>query len=170
MITAQDIHYVKSSLRRYTGETPRLSVNMDVVGVSSNKIHKLQWKMTQELRELRNSLEGDSDWPYYDLAQQQWRDIRSSQGHSVKLWIGKLHERTRYIPGKVQSNTRIECAVSLMVLHRKSGDLSQYIWWDEWQHEQKFHTLEHKDYNRVWDWRNPLSSKLDTPQTKRIKL
>lgn len=170
MIDQSKIHYAKSSIRRYAGETPRLKINMDVIGTSTNKIHRLQWKMTQEKREMWNSLAEDADWSVYTQVEHTWNAIRKAQGHSVKLWVGKLHERGRYTPGKVQNNTRIEYAVSLLVLHRKSGKLTQYIWWDAWEHEQEFHDIDASDYNRIWDYRNPLSSKQSTPQAKRIEL
>lgn len=171
MISQDQIHYTKSSIRRWQGETPRLQINMDVVGVSSAKIHKLCWKMTQEKREMWNCLEEDQDWPLYKEAEQLWENMRSAQGHSVKLWIGKLHERnSRFIPGRVQNSNRLPYAISLLALHRSSEKLCQFLWWEDWQHEQEFHHLQAQDYNRVWDWRNPLSSKIGQSRTKRITL
>lgn len=173
MITENKIHYVKSSIRNYQGEKPRLQINMDVVGTSNNKIHKLQWKMTQEKRELWNGLQGaeDDGWSTYNTVEQCWNDIRKERGHGVKLWLGKLHQRAaRFIPGKVQTNTRIPFAVCLLVLNRKSGRLTQTIWWDDWNTTQEFHDIERSDYNRIWDFRNPLSSKTSTSATKRIEL
>ena len=170
MITEDKIHYAKSSIRKWAGETPRLKINLDVVGATTNKIFKLQWKMTQELRELRNGLSADAHWSTYDAVEQLWKDIRKDHGQGVKLWVGKLHERRRFTPGKTQNNTRIEFAVSLLVLERNNGKLTQYIWWDDWQHEQLFHDIEGGDYNRVWDYRNPLSSKVSGTNSTRIDL
>jgi hypothetical protein len=172
MITENKIHYAKSSIRNYQGETPRLQVNMDVVGTTNNKIHKLQWKMTQERRELWNGLTDaeDDGWSTYTQAEELWRDLRKEHGHSIKLWLGKLHERARFVPGKVQTNTRIPYAVSLLVLHRQTQQLIQYVFWDDWHSIQEFHDIEGADYNRIWDFRNPLSTKANTPATKRIEL
>lgn len=143
---------------------------MDVIGISNNRVNKLQWKMTQELRELWNSLEEDSAWNAYQTVDDYWREVRKTHGHGVKLWVGKLHQRGKFIPGKVQNNSRVPYAVSLLILHRKSQKLSQFIWWEDWQHEQEFHDIQGKDYNRIWDWRNPLSTKIGTTNTVRIEL
>ena len=170
MIDQSKIHYVKSSIRNYKGETARLKINMDVVGVTTDKLNKLTWKMTQEKREVWNSLGEDANWSGYQTAYQCWNDIRSERGHKVKLWIGKLHERAYYKRGHVQNTERIESAVSLLFLDRTTQHLVQQIWWEDWNYTAEFHDIHDQQYNRVWDFRNPLSSKIGTTRSKRISL
>jgi hypothetical protein len=170
MISTGNIHYVKCSIRNWKGEEARLKINMDMIGVSSNRVLPFQWKMTQEKRELKNSLGEDADWSGYATALQTWQDIRNSHGHAVKLWIGKLHDRVKFKHGQVQVADRIDYAVSILLLNRKTQQLSQYIWMEDWQYNAEFYDLENVDYNRIWDFRNPLSNKIGTTRSRRLSL
>ena len=170
MISTGQIHYAKCSIRKWKGETERLKINMDIIGVSSNAVLPFQWKMTQEKREVYNSLGTDAEWSGYNTALKCWQDIRKEQGHSVKLWIGKLHDRLRFIPGKSQQGERIQYAVSMLILNRKEQTLTQRIWWEDFDYTAEFHDLENTDYNRVWDFRNPLSNKIGTTRSRRAQL
>jgi len=170
MIDRTKIHYVKSSIREFYNETPRLKINMDVVGVTTEKLNKLKWVMTQEKREVWNGLGEDANWSGYKTAVECWEDLRAEHGHKVKLWIGKLHERTVYRKGQVQNTERIEYAVTVLILHRTTQHLVQQIWWEDWQDTFEFHDIENQEYNRIWDWRNPTSSKIGTTRSKRMTL
>lgn len=170
MIDSNKIHFVKCSIRNWNGEVPRLKINMDVVGITNNKIIPLQWKMTQEKRELQNSLGDDANWSGYQTALAAWQQIRDENGHGVKLWIGKLHDRLRYKKGVVQHAERIEYAVSLLILDRQKQTLVQQLWWEDFDYVAEFHDIESADYNRIWDFRNPLSSKIGSTRSRRVSL
>jgi len=170
MITTGSIHFIKCSIREWTGETTRLKINMDVIGTSSAKVNRFQWKMTQEKREVWNSLGEDAEWSGYTRAIATWDDVRKEHGtKNVKLWIGKLHDRLRFVPGKTQNAERIESAVSMLVLDRTTQTLVQNIWWEDFHHIAEFHDIK-GDYNRIWDFRNPLSNKVGTTRSRRATL
>lgn len=170
MISENKIHYAKSSIRKWEGEKTRVKINSDIVGTKDNSIHKLQWKMTQELRELPNGLDEDIDWKGYEQMRELWKEFRKEHGHKVKLWIGKLHHRaTKFTPGKAQATDRVPYAVCLLVLHRTTGTLQQIVHWEEWHNSYEFHSIEGAEYNRVWDWRNPRTSTVGS-RTRKVEL
>jgi hypothetical protein len=157
MITQQQIHYFKSGIRQFK-EAPRVKVNMDIVN-REGKLNKFTWRMTQERREIYNSLESadDEGWPVYDEYVDTWKQIRQQYGQGVKLWIGKLSHRTRWSRG-AQPLERVPFAVSLLALNRETQELKHTFTIDGWSETYEFSSILGADYNNVYTWQNPLST------------
>lgn len=156
MITQQQIHYFKCSIRDFK-ERPRIKVNMDIVN-REGKLAKFTWRLTQERRELYNSLEGadDEGWNTYDEYVDAWRTIRKEHGQGVKLWTGKLSHRTRWSKG-AQPLDRVPFAVGLLMLDRNTQELEFQFTIDGWTQDFELQTIEGAQYNRVYTWQNPLT-------------
>jgi hypothetical protein len=156
MITQQQIHYFKANVREFK-EKDRIKVNMDIVN-REGKLAKFTWRLTQERREIYNSLEGaeDDGWNQYDEYVQAWRDIRKEHGQQYKLWIGKLSHRTKWAKG-AQPLERVPFSVALLVLDRSTQELTMKFTIDGWTHEFELQTIENAQYNRIYTWQNPLT-------------
>jgi len=157
MITEQQIHYVKCSIRQFK-EAPRIKVNMTLINREGVK-RDYTWRLTQERREIYNSIEGaeDEGWPVYDEYVNIWRDIRRDQGHNAKMWIGKLAHRAKWSKG-TQPLDRVPFAVGLLVLDRSTQNLKFVFQLEQFTQESVLQTIEGAQYNRVYTWQNPLTS------------
>tara|TARA_R110000868_G_scaffold123968_5_gene327959 strand:- start:884 stop:1387 length:504 start_codon:yes stop_codon:yes gene_type:complete len=166
MITQQQIHYFKANIRQFK-EAPRIKVNMDIVN-REGKLAKFTWRLTQERRELHNSLDGaeDQGWNTYDEYIALWKEIRSEKGQGVKLWTGKLAHRTRWGRG-AQPLERVPFAVALLVLDRRTDDLLFQFSIDTWRQDFELQTIQGAEYNRVYTWQNPQTQILG-PSTRRL--
>lgn len=156
MITQQQIHYFKASIRQFK-EAPRIKVNMDIVN-KEGKLAKFTWRLTQERRELYNSLEGaeDEGWNIYDEYVNIWKECREIHKQGVKLWIGKLSHRTKWTKG-AQSLERVPFAVAVLVLNRNTQELRLQFTIDGWTQDFELQSIEGAQYNRVFTWQNPLT-------------
>jgi len=157
MITEQQIHYLKASIRQFK-EAPRIKVNMSIINREGIK-KDLTWRLTQERREIYNSLEAaeDDGWNTYNEYVDNWRHIRKEQGQGVKLWIGKLAHRVKWSKG-AQALERVPFAVGLLMLDRTTQDLWFQFTIDSWTKDFELQTIEGAQYNRVYTWQNPMSS------------
>lgn len=157
MITEQQIHYVKCSIRQFK-EAPRIKVNMTLVNREGVK-RDFTWRLTQERREVYNSLQGaeDEGWAVYDSYVDTWRQIRKAHGQNKKMWIGKLAHRAKWSRG-AQPLDRVPFAVGLLTLDRASQTLQFILQIDQFAHELELQTIEGAQYNRVYTWQNPLTS------------
>jgi len=156
MITEQQIHYFKTSIRKFK-EAPRIKVNMTIVNRDGIK-KEYTWRLTQERREIFNSLEGadDDGWPMYQQYVDGWKGMRKDEGHNVKMWIGKLSHRAKWSKG-AQPLDRVPFAVGLLVYWRDTQDLKMMFNIDDWQNEHRLSEIEGAQYNRVYTWQNPLT-------------
>lgn len=156
MITEQQIHYFKANIRQFK-EAPRIKVNMDIVN-RDGKLAKFTWRLTQERREIYNSLQGaeDDGWNIYTEYVNAWRDIRNEYGQTTKLWIGKLTHRTRWSKG-AQPLERVPFAVGLLCYYRDTQDLKFTFQIEDWCHTMRLQEIEGAQYNRVYTWQNPLT-------------
>jgi len=158
----EKIHYIKSCIRQYQTNkiNKRIHVNMDVISTDTKR-HPFTWKLTCEKRELWRGLENthDREYPHYITALDEWERLRRLHGHNIRLWIGKLHKRGRYIKGQINSVERISSAVSLLYQFKKGEDtkLHQKFWFDDLHIEEKFDRVEVEDYDQAWHWYNPES-------------
>ena len=168
MITEQQIHYFKTSIRQFK-DAPRIKVNLDIVNKDGN-LTKLTWRLTQERREIYNALPGadDEGWSKYDEYVDNWKQIRKARGQGVKLWIGKASFRTKWSKG-TQPLERVPFAVGLLVLDRSTQELDFMFDLDGWSKELELQTIEGAQYNRVYTWQNPLTS-VESPRTRRLEL
>lgn len=157
MITEQQIHYFKTSIRQFK-EAPRIKVNQTIVNKEAIK-KDFTWRLTQERREIFNSLEGadDQDWDMYNEYVEFWKQLRKERGQGVKLWIGKLAHRAKWGKG-AQSLDRVPFAVGLLMLDRTTQELEFTFNIDNWRHQQEMQTIEGASYNRVYTWQNPNTS------------
>lgn len=157
MITEQQIHYLKTSIRKFK-EAPRIKVNMSLVNRDGIK-KDFTWRLTQERREIYNSLEGaeDDGWKIYDEYVDMWRHIRKEQGQGYKLWIGKLTHRAKWSKG-AQPLERVPFAVGLLLLDRHTQELEFQFTIDGWTQDFELQTIEGAQYDRVYTWQNPLTS------------
>jgi hypothetical protein len=157
MITQQQIHYFKTSIRNFQ-EAPRIKVNQTIVNREGVK-RDFTWRLTQERREIHNSLIGaeDEGWDTYDEYVKLWQSIRKSQGQGVKLWIGKLCHRVKWAKG-AQPLERVPFAVGLLKLDRQTDELEFVFNIDTWQHDMEMQLIQGADYNRVYTWQNPDTS------------
>lgn len=169
MITENQIHYMKMSIRDFK-ESPRIKVNMDIAN-TDRKLTKLTWRLTQERRELYNSLQGaeDEGWQEYDSYTKLWKGTRKERGQGVKLWIGKLAFRTRWSPGGAQPLDRVPFAVGLLLLDRSTGQLDFIFNIDGYEHQAELQIIQDSKYNRVYTWQNPLSQ-IEGRRTRRLEL
>lgn len=165
MITEQQIHYLKCSIRNFK-EAPRIKVNMSLVN-KEGKMNNFTWRLTQERREVYNALEGaeDEGWTHYDEYVDAWKEIRKEYGQSRKLWIGKLAQRAKWSKG-AQPLNRVTFAVGLLQLDRQSEDLRFTFNLQGWQKQFELQTIEGAQYNRVYTWQNPMTS-VEGPRTVR---
>lgn len=167
----KDIHYIKSSIYKWNGDAHRFKVNMSIVGANNQKMHQLKWLMTPERREWKNSVpEEEQSWYGWAEAIDRWKQIRHRHGHDVKLWIGKLHQRSKWSKGKPNSDPRVENAVSIICLSKTTGYLRQTVWWDDDICLDYWFQTQSGPYNMMWDYRNPLSTIQGTTKTVRIEL
>lgn len=157
MITEQQIHYFKTSIRQFK-EAPRIKVNQTIVNKEGIK-KDFTWRLTQERREIFNSLEGadDQDWDMYNEYVEFWKQLRKERGQGVKLWIGKLAHRAKWAKG-AQPLDRVPFAVGLLMLDRTTQELEFTFNIDNWRHQQEMQTIEGASYNRVYTWQNPNTS------------
>lgn len=157
MITEQQIHYVKCSIRQFK-EAPRIKVNMTLINREGVK-RDFTWRLTQERRELYNSLESaeDEGWPIYDQYVDLWREQRKLHGQSKKMWIGKLAHRAKWSKG-AQPIDRVPFAVGLLTLDRPTQTLQFGFTVDNFGQQFELQTIEGAQYNRVYTWQNPLTS------------
>tara|TARA_B110000977_G_scaffold38863_2_gene52168 strand:- start:433 stop:1050 length:618 start_codon:yes stop_codon:yes gene_type:complete len=157
MITEQQIHYFKTSIRKFK-EAPRIKVNMTIVNKEGIK-KDFTWRLTQERREIYNSLEGaeDDGWNKYQEYVDAWKDLRKAEGQNVKLWIGKLTHRAKWSKG-AQPLERVPFAVGLLMLNRSTQELEFMFNIDDWRKDFELQTIEGAQYNRVFTWQNPLTS------------
>jgi hypothetical protein len=158
MLTEQQIHYYKANIRDFK-ERDRIKVNMDIVNRDGNNI-KTTWRLTQERREIYNSLQDaeDEGWQCYDEYVDIWKQIRKEHGQGVKLWIGKLGHRVKWSYKETQNIDRVPFAVGLLMLNRKTQQLYFQFTIDGWTQNIELQTIEDAQYNRVYTWQNPLSS------------
>jgi hypothetical protein len=157
MITEQQIHYLKASIRQFK-EAPRIKVNMSIINREGTK-KDLTWRLTQERRELFNSLEGaeDEGWPVYDEFVDTWKQLRKQHGQGVKLWIGKLTHRVKWSKG-AQPLDRVPFSVGLLKLDRTTQELQFIFQIDQFCQNFELQTIEGAQYNRVYTWQNPMTS------------
>lgn len=157
MITEQQIHYLKCSIRNFK-EAPRIKVNMTLVNREGVK-RDYTWRLTQERREIYNSTQGaeDEGWTMFDEYVDAWRAIRKQSGQKSKLWIGKLGHRAKWARG-AQPIDRVPFAVGLLVLDRTSQTLKFLFQIDNFSQEFELQTIEGAQYNRVYTWQNPMTS------------
>lgn len=158
MIIQDNIHYFKASIRKFR-EAPRVKVNFTVIN-SQGKKNEFTWRMTDQKREVWNSLSGapDHNWSGYKECLDCWQTHRTDHGQSVKLWIGKLSHRAQFVPGQAQHLDRVPFSVALMWLDRKTQKLEFMFTVEQWNTHFEFETLEGAQYNRVYTWQNPKSS------------
>jgi hypothetical protein len=158
MIDQNNIHYIKSSIKNFTNKSDRIKVNMDIIG-RDTRLHKLQWIMTRERRELWNSITTDRQYPHYVTAVDYWNTAREKLGNSVVIWIGKLYVRKKYKPGQIQHYQRLQNAVSVAMQMKEGGDIIQNIWMDDVHQEHTFQNYPGELYDQRWEWHNNTQTK-----------
>jgi len=158
MTTEKDMHYFKASIRHFR-EAPRVKVNFTVIN-SLGKKSELTWRMTDQKREVWNSLSDapDQNWNGYRQYLDCWQTHRTDYGQRIKLWIGKLSHRARFIPGQAQHLDRVPFSVALMWLDRTTQHLEFMSTVEQWNTHFEFETLDGAEYNRIYTWQNPNTS------------
>lgn len=159
-LTESIVHYNKLSITKWNGVQERYKVNQSTRFTTNEKMLNFTWHFTRELRELRYSLAGheDQDWEGFKWAEKEWRSIRKDLKQDVVLWVAKACHTKKFQPGKVQPNIRIPKTVSLLVYVPKEQQVIQMLRMEEWQREFEFYSVNHKTYNMISTWKNPLTS------------
>ena len=154
------VHYSKLSIPKWNGLQDRYRVNHSIRFTTNSKLHQYTWHFTRELRELRNSLAGneDEDWEGFKWAENEWRAIRKTAGRDVVLWVAKACHLKKYQQGIIQPNIRVANTVALLIYVPLEERIIAQIRMEDWQREFEFYSVDHKVYNRISTWMNPLTS------------
>jgi hypothetical protein len=158
-LTQDLVHYTKFSLEKFNGSQSRYKVNQSLRTTTNSKLLKFSWAFTRDSYELWNSVKKseDCDWEGFNWADTHWRSLRKEYKRDVILWVAKACHSKAFVKGEIQPNIRVPRTVSLLSYFPKQNILFQTTKMDDWTIEFEYHNIDHKIYNMIYDWRNPLT-------------
>jgi hypothetical protein len=144
------ITYARASLCRTTASSERKKINLDFKLDGSTVLHKLVFLNTSRLSEYLHNLEGKTDehWLQHKRIVSDAYTLRSE---GIPVWIGKGHNKPRFLKGQTQKSIRVDHTGCL--IYELNNQFTARFYIDSWAIEIKFEPVDYQYFSCIGEYR-----------------